>query len=141
MKGAKGYLDDIRVHHIGIKSSDINKDIMLYKALGYKPISEFLFDINQNIKIIFMRSFDGMQVIELIEALNKTSSIYGCKDGFHHICYEVDSISEIVCTIKKRKMGKAFTKIMSAPALENRNIIFMCLNNGMFVEFLFDTIN
>ena len=75
--------------------------------------------------------------IELIEPLNEKSSIYHFKEGYHHICYEVDDREAFLYDFKQLKIGKIFTKPIQAPAIDNREIVFACLTNGTFVEFLF----
>jgi len=37
---------------------------------------------------------------------------------------------------KERGIGKIFTRDLIAPALDNRCVVFACLKNGMFVEFI-----
>lgn len=41
-------LEKVRIHHIGIVVKDIEKNILMYKKLGYKQISEIFFDEIQN---------------------------------------------------------------------------------------------
>lgn len=127
---------NVKIHHIGIKVSDINKNSVIYGMLGYKPISEIVFDPIQHNKILFMRSSDGSQVIELIEPMDSDSSIYNFKDGYHHICYEVEDCNTFAEEFKAMKIGKIFTRPIQAPVINNRFVQFACLTNGMFVEFL-----
>lgn len=124
-----------RVHHIGIIVKDIEENISMYRNLNYTQISNIILDKKRNIKVVFLQSCDSAQVIELIESIDETSIIYNFKNGYHHICYEVDN--NFIKEFKNKKLGKIFTKPDEAPAINNRKVVFGCLNNGAFVEFLF----
>jgi len=126
----------MKIHHTGIIIDNIEKSIEIYKKLGYVLNSEIMIDDNQYLKIAFLKSSDGFQIIELIEPLGEKSSIKNFKDGYHHICYDVSEISDFASYFKSLKIGKIFTKPINAVALENRQIIFACLNNGIFAEFI-----
>lgn len=123
------------VHHIGIIVKDLEKNTTIYTKLGYDQISDVVVDNIQQNKLVFLQNQN--QIIELIEPLNEKSSIYHFKEGYHHICYEIDNSSTFFNDFKQMKIGKIFTKSMRAPAIDNREIVFACLTNGTFVEFLF----
>lgn len=72
----------------------------------------------------------------LLEPINELSSIYNFRDGYHHICYEAEQGEDIVQLFKTMKIGKIFTKPIIAPALSGREVVFACLQNGTFVEFI-----
>ena len=125
------------VHHTGIIVKDIQKNLAIYNKLGYVQISDIIIDAVQHNRIVFLTSINQLYTIELIEPLDKTSSVYNLKEGYHHICYEVDNRNQFINDFKKLKIGKIFTKPQIAPAIEDREIVFACLQNGTFVEFLF----
>lgn len=129
-----------KTHHIGIKVSSIDKNSKLYEQLGYTIVSKEQIDWIQNNKILFLKSNDNTHVIELIEPINESSSIFNFSNGYHHICYEVDDNS-FIDDFKLMKIGKIFTKPITCPALNNRVAVFACLTNGLFVEFLLPPIN
>ncbi len=126
----------MKVHHIGIIVKDIIKSIKIYSKLGYKTITDIIIDQNQNNKVVFIQSSDYSQIIELIEPINETSSIYNFKEGYHHICYEIKTEENIFIKFKEMEIGKIFTKPIKSPAINNREIIFAYLRNGTFVEFI-----
>lgn len=129
--------DKMKIHHLGIIVKDIEVNLSIYEKLGYIRASDTTIDQIQNNTIVFLRSPDLTQMIELIEPIDETSSIYHSKEGYHHICYEVNNREQFINDFKKLKIGKIFTKPQMAPAIENREIVFACLKNGTFVEFLF----
>ena len=124
----------MKVHHTGIIVKDLEKNMTLYTKLGYDQISNIIVDNIQQNKLVFLQNQN--QTIELIEPLNEKSSIYHFKEGYHHICYEIDSPNTFLHDFKQLKIGKIFTKPIPAPAIDNRKVMFACLKNGMFVEFL-----
>lgn len=124
----------MKVHHIGIKVSQLEKNIELYSKLGCHQVSSITVDEIQSNRIVFLQN--QIQCVELIEPLNEKSSIYHFKDGYHHICYEAEKDEDIVKAFKEAKIGKIFTKPIVAPALENREVVFACLQNGLFIELI-----
>lgn len=124
----------MKVHHIGIKVSQLEKNIELYSKLGCHQVSSITVDEIQSNRIVFLQN--QIQCVELIEPLNEKSSIYHFKDGYHHICYEAEKDEDIVKAFKEAKIGKIFTKPIVAPAIENREVVFACLQNGLFIELI-----
>lgn len=127
--------DQMKVHHTGIIVKDLEKNVILYTKLGYDEISNIVVDNVQQNRVIFLQNQNHK--IELLEPLNEKSSIYHFKEGYHHICYEVENEDAFFKNFKQLKIGKIFTKPIQAPAIDNREIVFACLTNGTFVEFLF----
>lgn len=123
------------IHHIGIIVADINKAINMYYKLGLKLMDDIVIDHIQNNRIAFLKS-ESCLTIELIEPIDEKSSIYNFRKGYHHICYETEEGEDIIKKFKDMKIGKIFTSPIVAPALNNRNAVFACLQNGTFVEFL-----
>lgn len=126
--------NQVKVHHIGIKVSQLEKNIELYSKLGYHQVSPITVDEIQSNRIVFLQN--QFQCVELIEPLNEKSSIFHFKDGYHHICYEAEKDEDIIKAFKEAKIGKIFTKPIVAPALENRKVVFACLQNGIFIELI-----
>ncbi len=125
----------MKVHHTGIISNSVEKDLLIYEKLGYKVIGEIMQDFVQNNKLLFLQDI-FKNVIELIEPLNENSTVKNSKTGVHHICYEVDSIDNAIAMIREKKLGSVFTKPLVASGLENRKIVFVFLKTGMIIEFL-----
>ena len=125
----------MKLHHIGIIINDISKAITMYSKMGYIIDGNITIDDIQNNRIAFL-CCDFAPLIELIEPINENSSVYNFKEGYHHICYEVDSREDIIQKFKAMKIGKIFTDPILAPALDNRRVVFACLQNKTFVEFI-----
>lgn len=133
----EGYLGNrLRVHHIGIIVRDMEKSIDIYKKLGYSCDGQMVIDVIQNNQIVFMESLDEIQKIELISPLDKKSSVYNFRDGYHHICYDVSRYPDFLERFKEMKIGKIFTAPMAAPAINGSKVVFALLYNKIFVEFI-----
>ena len=126
----------MKVHHVGILVKNIEKSINIYEKLGYIRATDIVIDRIQINRIVFIESLDMTQWIELIEPIDTESSVYNFKKGYHHICYDVSDMPDFFSYFKSLQIGKLFTKLIQAPAIDNRCVVFGCLNNGMFVEFL-----
>ena len=125
----------MRIKHIGIIVNDIEKSIALYIKMGYELRKPIVFDYIQNNQVAIMES-DILPNIELIEPINEDSSVANFKEGYHHICYEAEFEENIIQMFQKMKIGKIFTKPIVAPALDNCEVVFACLQNGTLVEFI-----
>lgn len=125
----------MKISHIGIIVTDIVQSIKLYNKMGYTTTPEIEFDYIQNNKVAIMKS-DILPSIELIEPASEKSSVAHFKKGYHHICYEAEKGENIIQNFKDMKIGKIFTPPIVAPALDNRKVVFACLQNGTFIEFI-----
>lgn len=125
----------MKTSHIGIIVNDIEGSIKLYNKMGYELQEKIIFDRIQNNKVAIMKS-KVLPNIELIEPVSESSSVANFKKGYHHICYEAEQGENVIQKFKDMKIGKIFTPPIVAPALNNRRVVFACLQNGTFIEFL-----
>ena len=122
----------MKIHHVGIKVTNLEKNIELYSKLGYRQVSQIMEDEIQNNRIVFVKN--QFLNTELIEPVNEKSSVFHFKEGYHHICYEAEYDEDIIKDFKEAKIGRIFTNPILAPALNNRKVVFACLQNGTFIE-------
>lgn len=125
----------MKIHHIGVITRNIRKYMQLYCRMGYQQVSDIITDSIQKNQIVMLGGIFS-PLIELIEPLDKYSTVYNFKEGYHHICYEAEPGEDIIQEFKAMKIGKIFTKPIIAPALNNREVVFACLQNGTFIEFI-----
>ena len=125
----------MKINHVGIVVDNIESSINIYKSLGYTLKEDVIIDNIQKNIIGFLNSKDKLQTIELVQPLNDNSSVKNFK-GYHHICYEVRNLDETIESFNEKKIGIIFTKKITAPAFDNRQIIFAYLKNGNIIEFL-----
>lgn len=125
----------MKINHIGIVVKNIEKSKQLYIKMGYSIMTETIYDLYQNNRILFLRLND-YPPLELIEPLDSMSSVYNFPPGYHHICYEKDEEQDIIQLFRDIKVGKIFTKPLVAPALDNQMVVFACMRDGSFVELI-----
>lgn len=126
----------IELHHIGLVVESIIDDIKVYEKLGYELVNDIEIDELQNIKLAFLSRNGDKTLIELIEPIDETSSVHRIQGCYHHLCFDTHGEKNFMTTFKSMKIGKIFTKPLKAVALCNKNVVFACLKNGSFVEFI-----
>ena len=83
-----------RLHHIGVATRNIEKDIAFYGAFGYLPRGTIREDPNAGIKVQFL-SAAGQPDIELVQNLVKDGPMtphLQAKRKIFHFAYETDDI-------------------------------------------------
>jgi catechol 2,3-dioxygenase-like lactoylglutathione lyase family enzyme len=126
----------MRLHHIGVIAHDLDGGLVLYRQLGFEPVSGPVIDPIQHNKLVFVKNQDSLEIVELIAPLNQNSSVAHSKDGYHHLCYEVPNLADFSLKFKAAKIGKLFTGKIKAPAFQGRYVSFAYLKNGTLIEFL-----
>ena len=59
------------------------------------------------------------------------------KDVIEPVIPQIDALTtKYAEKFKDMKIGKIFTQPIVAPALNNRKVVFACLQNGTFIEFI-----
>ena len=127
----------MKEHHIGIIVKSIEKDIDIYEKLGYRRESKIYVDEIQKNKVVFLYREGNDLLLELIEPIDRTSTVYTAQLGYHHICYEVNSDNEVNDMYKVKGTGIIFLRKVRAVALKNRCVSFAMLQNGFIVEYLY----
>ena len=124
----------MKLHHIGIVTTQAEKSINIYSKMGYRKTVDVL-DHYQNNRIVMLDRGDGL-ILELVIPLDESSSVYNFPDGYHHLCYELEPGEDLDQAFRKLRIGKIFTKPITAPALAYRKVVFACLLTGSFIEFI-----
>ncbi len=97
-----------KVNHIAIAVPDIKEAALKWQqALDIKK-SEIIVLKEHGVKVVFLE-FSNLK-IELLEPLNNDSPISkflekNPKGGMHHICFEVEKISETINSLKNKKIN------------------------------------
>lgn len=126
-----------KIHHYGFATSDIIKSSEYFMYLGYKIISDVIYDEKQNVKLLFLE-VNG-HVLELVSPIDKKSPVYNIiqksSSTLYHICYEVESLETAIIEFRK----KGFIQILKpieAVAFDNRKITFFYHTSTGLIEFL-----
>lgn len=62
-------MDNLKLHHIGVATKNIEKEFEVFKKLGYKQSSEVFIDEIQGIRGMFIEA-RGQPCLELLENLS-----------------------------------------------------------------------
>ena len=97
-----------KINHIAIAVPDIKEAALKWqKALNIEK-SEIIVLEEHGVKVVFLE-FSNLK-IELLEPLNKKSPISkflekNPKGGMHHICFEVEKITETINSLKNKNIN------------------------------------
>ena len=127
-----------KVNHIAIAVPDVKEASLRWQqALNVKK-SEIIVLKEHGVKVVFLE-FSNLK-IELLEPLNKKSPISkflenNPKGGMHHICFEVEKITETINSLKNKKiniLGDGNPKI----GAHNKPVVFLHPNDlsGTLIE-------
>ncbi len=128
-------INDLKFHHIGVATKNIEKEFTFYEKLGYKKESRNFIDETQNIKGIFITAHNSPR-LELLETFN---SHVGGIDYFvknnikmYHFAYETQNIENDILKYEKEFNAKIIVPITNATYF-NR-ICFFMLKNLFLIE-------
>jgi methylmalonyl-CoA/ethylmalonyl-CoA epimerase len=117
----------MKIHHIGIVVDNIQNSLGEFsKFIKFDEISIPTLVGSQKVNVCFMKI--GESRIEFIEPINDESPVRKALQkggGFHHICFEVDDLSE-----KIKEIVENGGRLIVSPVegFEGRQIAFVLLN-------------
>lgn len=127
----------LKVHHIGYLVKKIEAAIRSFENLGYRILQETVYDDIRKVNICFLQK-DGY-VIELISPVSKESVVFGLmkkyKNSPYHICYESENFEKDFRTLVETGFI-AIDAPTPAPALQNRNVVFLSSASMGMIELL-----
>ena len=127
-----------KINHIAIAVPDVKEAALKWQqALNMKK-SEIIILEEHGVKVVFLE-FSNLK-IELLEPLNDKSPISkflekNPKGGMHHICFEVEKITETINALKNKNiniLGDGNPKI----GAHNKPVVFLHPNDlsGTLIE-------
>ena len=127
----------MKIHHIGYLVKNLSEARDTFIQLGYKMISDIIYDKMRKVEICFLKFDEYM--IELVSPLSPDSIVANLikryKNTPYHICYESDDFSNDI----KKLISNGFIQIdepAMAPAIDNKNVIFFLHSNIGLIEVL-----
>lgn len=130
---------NLRPHHVGYAVLNLRKTLERYRKLGYYQATKIFDDIERNIQIVFLKSYEGDESIELIAPLSNECPISGILKQMknvsspYHICYETDEFERAITIMKKRGFVPT-TAPASAVAFQHKRVIFMLNKEAGLIE-------
>ena len=127
------------IHHIGIASADIHKELSIFKSLGFIKEDEFI-DKMQGVKGIFVIPSDRalpQYRFELLENLHEEGPLTNYlknKTKMYHIAYKSEDIQKDMQSLLIAGGGGNILKTPITSASFLKKICFVMLKNRLLVE-------
>ncbi len=126
--------DQLKLHHIGVATRNIEKEFEVFSKLGYKKYSEIFEDEIQHMKGLFIKA-ENQPCLELIEGVGeqnpvKSHILKGNK--FYHIAYETKNIEKDLQNFIENKSARVIVPITKAVYF--KKICFILLPNMTIIE-------
>lgn len=134
----KQWLKGMKFHHIGVASRQIEKELPLYRLLGYEKEGDAFEDSVQGVRGMFMTA-DGQPRLELLENLPGSHTLdtpLNQNQKLYHAAYCVKDI-ETAMDLLIRNRAKVISPLRKS-AYFGRRICFLMLPNMMLLELVED---
>ena len=129
---------NLKFHHIGIATSNINKAVKVYQSMGYDFNNKIYEDNKQDVRIAFLK-LKNHPLIVLVAPLSIKSHLNNIikkiSAGSYHTCYEVNDIEQSVKLLRKKNFI-IIRKPVEAIAFDNRKVSFLFNKDIGIVELL-----
>lgn len=125
---------ELKLHHIGVATHSIEKELKVFQMLGYQICSNIFEDNIQKMKGIFMKA-PKQPCLELIEGVGEDNPVRSHVlkgNKFYHFAYETKNIEKDVQDFIDNKNAKVVVPITIATYFEK--ICFLFLPNMMLIE-------
>lgn len=132
----KQYIHGFKFHHIGVATTNINKEFETYKILGYSKESEVFEDELQGIRGLFIVA-DGQPRLELLENLDNSTTLdywINNKNKMYHFAYYVENIEKALEIFKNNRF-KVISPLKKSVYFHKR-ICFLMLPNTYIIELI-----
>jgi methylmalonyl-CoA/ethylmalonyl-CoA epimerase len=128
------------LHHVGLVVASLDEGVRRYlHALPLLWDERVYHDPVQTVRVTFLRHAEpGAPLIELVEPLDgqsRVAAFLARGGGFHHLCYEVDSVQ---AQLEKAAETGAVVVFDSRPAVafDGREIAWVCTRDRLLIEYL-----
>lgn len=135
-RSLKIILGDFNFHHIGFATSDINKELEVFKFLGYAKEGDEFTDPIQGIKGQFIthKNQPRIELLENIEGSNVLSKWLDSGIKMYHLAYKVPDLNKAVSFFKSKR-----SFLISPPKYSiffDDLVCFLVLPNRLLIELI-----
>lgn len=129
----------MRVHHIAYAVNSISDECDKFFCLGWKRKGKIFIDEKRNIQILFLENDADKHIIELVEPIGKTNSIYKLLEKnrgvsvLYHICYETEEMDKELALLKEKGFILV-EKPEKAIAIQNKKVVFVFSSQTGLIE-------
>lgn len=126
-------MNNLKLHHIGVASKNIDKEFEYFEKLGYKKFSEVFIDKIQKIKGVFIEAPNQppLELLENLEENGPLDSFLIKGNKFYHFAYLTTNIEE---DYKRFVQEGAIPIVKITSATYFDKICFLMLKNMMLIE-------
>ncbi len=125
---------DFPLHHIGVATQGIEKELRVFEQLGYRAQSAPFVDEQQKVRGLFIAA-PGCPTLELLEHTGTSGPLdLWLKKGvkFYHFSYHVPDIEQALGMVLGIEHAKVVVPVTSATYF--KKICFVMLPNMLLVE-------
>ena len=127
---------NLKLHHIGIATYNIEKEFQIYKILGYKKSSLLFEDKNQKVRGLFIEA-ENQPRFELLENISNDgplNDILSRGIKYYHMAYETENIEKSFFWATKTLKAVIICPVIKANYF--KKVCFLMLRNGSIIEFV-----
>ena len=127
-------MHNLKLHHIGVATRSIARELPVFQALGYQKCSEAFVDPGQKIRGLFIAA-PNQPMLELLENTEASGPLDSClKNGikFYHFSYVVEAIEPVLEALVREQRAKVVVPVTTAVYFQR--ICFVMLPNMMLIE-------
>ena len=127
-------LNGLTLHHLGVATRSIERELPCYEALGYRAVSDPFTDAGQGIRGLFVKA-QGQPTLELLENLGPSGPLDDCLARgikIYHFSYETTDIDAALKALAERTGAKVIVPVTEASYFHR--VCFVMLPNMLLVE-------
>lgn len=127
-------LPELTLHHLGVATRSIARELPYYEALGYVARSAIFTDERQGIRGLFIEAA-GQPTLELLENLGPSGPLDDCLTRgikVYHFAYEARDIEAAAAALTAEAGARVVVPVTGASYFSK--ICFLMLPNMLLVE-------
>ena len=135
-RNLRKYFGDLEFHHIGVATSDIEREFSCYRTFGYRREDKSFIDEIQGIKGLFIISDNGprLELLENLPGRNTLNKWIDANVKNYHFAYKIKDFDSMLESIRHKRI-RALTKPEVSVYFKKR-ICFFVLPNKFVIEFI-----
>ena len=126
----------LKLHHIGVVTTDIVAESTLYLDMGYQPVTQIIHDPAQTALVQFFRLGTADHYVELVMPDGEQSKLTAAtkrRQPLNHLCYVVDRIED--CSANLQSKGwLLISPPTPAVAFEMRRVAWLASRSSLVIE-------
>ena len=126
----------LKFHHVGVISSDLDREVEQFAALGYHPEGEQFVDTTQGVRGLFLAGqFPRLELLSPLATQGVLEPWIRSKAKLYHLAYQTPDLSRAIAELC-RCGAKVVVNPVAAAAYGDNPIAFVMLPNMLLVELI-----